>query len=340
MRNDLAVSVIIPSVGRVDSVRDLLSSIQRQRFNRPFEVFVVANLPDDKLKSTVLDFGPAFQYLESGRRGANIARNKGLSHARGEILLFLDDDCGLNDPDFIEKHWIRHQMRPNAAGCGGRYVLAPGSSPVERAYHWIADHWLTKSILDDNRTLNLIGGNCSFKASVLGADLRFNEAIRFGGAETDFCARLLKRGLELFLFDDMNVEHRPSISARAFMEKAWLQGYSAGVRDTEFTKPQIKHWRSTLSIEDNWTLAGVRPEPELKKYFTLYDHLFEFGFDRGRRAGTRSNTRPPLKIGEFCLYRARRWSAQPIRSWIYNCFLSLDRCMAATRSTDSTESSR
>ena len=41
--------------------------------------------------------------------GVARARNQLINHAHGEIILFLDSDCVLCDPQWIEKHVRFHQ---------------------------------------------------------------------------------------------------------------------------------------------------------------------------------------------------------------------------------------
>ena len=47
-----------------------------------------------------------FDYLASGRIGASIARNQGARSARGDLLLFTDDDCEVT-ADWVDD-WRRY----------------------------------------------------------------------------------------------------------------------------------------------------------------------------------------------------------------------------------------
>ncbi len=96
-------SVIIPTYNRKDSLRLTLDSLAHQTYAADhFEVIVVDDGGSDDTAS-VMPKRPLFalRYVRQQNQGAAAARNRGAVEARGEILIFLDDDIRVV-PEFIE----------------------------------------------------------------------------------------------------------------------------------------------------------------------------------------------------------------------------------------------
>ena len=88
----------------VRCLESLLPSVQ----NVPqFEVLVVANACSDdtavRVRGLQAAFGPALRILEEPRPGLSIARNVGAGAARGEYLIYLDDDA-VPSPGWMEAY--------------------------------------------------------------------------------------------------------------------------------------------------------------------------------------------------------------------------------------------
>lgn len=94
MRPDVAVSLVVATLGRSAPVAKLLHSLAAQRFTE-FEVVIVDQNDDDRLLGVMAGDWP-FPLLRvhtPGERGASRARNRGWRETRGATVLFPDDDC-------------------------------------------------------------------------------------------------------------------------------------------------------------------------------------------------------------------------------------------------------
>lgn len=101
----LPISVLIPSYrGGMRLVRLVKSLLQCN--HSPFEIIVVADEPSEgelaELKE-MCEHAPIKLLARSDRLGKVSALNEGLKLARGDIVLFLDDDVLIEDPDFLRK---------------------------------------------------------------------------------------------------------------------------------------------------------------------------------------------------------------------------------------------
>jgi Glycosyl transferase family 2 len=92
------VSIILPTRDRPGLVRKAVESVLKQSYQR-WELLVI----DDGEGSGPPDWlsDQRVEWLRSGRRGVGAARNMGLDRARGEIIVFLDDD------NVMDQHWVK-----------------------------------------------------------------------------------------------------------------------------------------------------------------------------------------------------------------------------------------
>ena len=288
IENRPLVSVVIPTTGNSPHLRGLLERLQRQQFHSDryrqrdlFEVLLIANIPRQDLRNLIASMGRTplgkFEYLETGKMGVNLARNKGLERANGETILFLDDDAILEEllvesEYFLEAHYEKHQEHPEALAIGGPYRLVGPTSRWDIAYQHIAAQWIRRHRRAHNRVEQLLGGNISFKLDHLRAlSERFDEAIPYGGAETGICQRLVEKKELLMYFDDLVLGHAPGMTRMSLMRKAYLQGAGAAWRhaqigDARFIGPDTLRPRDLLA--------------EAKGAVEVYDRCFQYGYER------------------------------------------------------------
>lgn len=132
----MKISVILPT-NRPHGPLYALHSLSKQTFhNEYFELLIIddyyENREDvilhtakllDLWNVKVLESKP--NYWRSNRLIAN-ARNTGLIHARGELVVFLDDFCWV-PPRWLEEHWLTYQRTPfTMIGAGKAVKYVPG----------------------------------------------------------------------------------------------------------------------------------------------------------------------------------------------------------------------
>ncbi|MDZ7630572.1 MAG: glycosyltransferase [Gemmatimonadaceae bacterium] len=115
------VSVIIPTYRRSPILQQCLHALAQQTFPaHRFEVIVSDDGSGDDTESVVraMQVPYALTFLTQANSGPARARNAALRHARGEIILILNDDA-LLEPDAVTIHVERHLVHPD----GGLAVL-------------------------------------------------------------------------------------------------------------------------------------------------------------------------------------------------------------------------
>ncbi|MEA2690242.1 MAG: hypothetical protein QOD51_2849, partial [Candidatus Eremiobacteraeota bacterium] len=107
-----SVSVVVPTVGRHESLRRLLDSLVAQTTGADgVEVIVVDDGSSDGTASFLSAYAAAAPFrlktLRQTGSGAAAARNRGVLNASGDVILFLDDDL-VAAPDLIARHMAFH----------------------------------------------------------------------------------------------------------------------------------------------------------------------------------------------------------------------------------------
>ena len=205
-----SVSVIIPTRNRPTLLRAAVDSVLAQ--THPVEQLVIvddASDGDDGLADLVAQ-SPAIKLVRCLRRGgAAAARNRGLDHATGEFVIFLDDD-DLLAPAFVEHGLARLSVDPTAAGVFFRYRFigsdgSDGSAASIPAMAIVrADNAVCRATLEQ-RPLTafmryLVPIHSAFLRRAAIGDLRFPENVP-QGEDTYFWVALAAAGRR-FLLDE------------------------------------------------------------------------------------------------------------------------------------------
>ena len=90
----MLISIIIPTRNRFDYVQLMIADILKQDISN-FELIVVDQSDDPKPL-------PNCTHLITTTQGPCVSRNLGAAQAKGDILVFLDDDARIN-PDFLRE---------------------------------------------------------------------------------------------------------------------------------------------------------------------------------------------------------------------------------------------
>ncbi len=108
-----AISVIVPAYNADRTILETIASVQKQTLS-DFELIVINDGSTDRtleLLSTVKD--PRLKVFSYKNGGLPVARNRGISHANGEFIAFLDAD-DLWTPDKLELQVAALHQHPEA----------------------------------------------------------------------------------------------------------------------------------------------------------------------------------------------------------------------------------
>jgi GT2 family glycosyltransferase len=102
------ISVIIPVYNCRPHIKNTLDALTAQDVDVEFEIIAVDDGSTDGTADFIHSYDPRIRVIPQSNQGPAAARNHGAQLARGEIILFTDDDCV---PD---RNWLREMLRPFA----------------------------------------------------------------------------------------------------------------------------------------------------------------------------------------------------------------------------------
>lgn len=221
----MQISLIIPTFKREALLVETLRCALAQNCD-DYEILVIDQTPAHQpdTERFLREHAARLRHIRLPEPSVTKARNTGLREARGEILVFVDDDTSF-DADFLAAHLEAH--RAGADVVQGR-VVEHDSKPVRRPT------WLTRTLKftggdnydEDGVTNNITGCNFSINRRVVDTLGYFDE--RFRGIsvreESDYARRAWKAGLR-FVF---------SARAKVFHHRSPSGGVGTGIRNLFF----------------------------------------------------------------------------------------------------------
>jgi glycosyltransferase involved in cell wall biosynthesis len=198
---NIQLSVVIPTYRRPELLLRCLRALMTQRFNRnAYEVIVITDGPDAITEKALNTFNKG--RVNKVRYGATIvkkgpaaARNYGWLAAKGELIVFTDDDC-IPDKNWLDAYYREYLRHTNSAFTGKTIVPIP-EDPT--------DYELNTAGL---QTADFITANCACPKKLLltigGFDEQFTIAWR---EDSDLEFKLINAGIPITKVNDAIVTH-------------------------------------------------------------------------------------------------------------------------------------
>ncbi len=269
VRGKPLVSIIIPFKDRPELLQRLLPTLLQRTRYRNYEVLLVSN--ESKDPST-------FEFLD-GQRDPRIRRlewnhpfnypainNYAVREAKGELLLFLNNDMEVVDPEWLEE-LIGHAQRPEVAMVGPKLLFPDGSIQHAGVVVGICgyaghpfwrfpddQHWTPFGHADWNRNYLAVTSACVLiRREMFEALGGFDERFRVCGSDVDIGIRAVHAGKRV-----------------VYTAGTWLYHHESASRRTQ-PMPEDDHWEAVVAYRDvlhrgdpfynpNLTLASTQPD--------------------------------------------------------------------------------
>lgn len=242
------LSVALCTHNHADRLARTLVDLQAVKSpTRPWEFIVIDNGCTDGTTALLTAHpwmlaGATVRVVREDKLGLSNARNRALREARGEYLLYMDDD-ETPDPAWLLAHeqaMLEHQ--PDALGGRIEVMFEDGDRPA-----WLQDEllgFLGKLDNGEARWLTtdetpIFGGNFAFRRTVFDRigdfDARLGRMgkVNSGGEDTEIYRRLLAFGCRVRWVPDAVINHRiqtPKLRRRYFLDLHFRQGRWQGAR--------------------------------------------------------------------------------------------------------------
>jgi len=260
----MRLSVIVPTFNRCEILRGTLPALLAQDFaQEECEIIVVLDACTDDTLKLLRDCDRRFpvRAFESPRRGPSAARNVGIEAARGELVLFLDDDL-VCPADLFRKHSEAHCDGEPSVVHGPIYV-SPASAPT--IVRHIAERFYERYYrsLDPRTTMRFpddIGSSVLVLSSLTNSSVRRDVLLRANGFDEEICAAEdLELGLRLWKMG-LVFRYLPAATvSENYVKSSW-----------EFLDRQAK----ALGAGE---LRICRKHPEYRAYSSIASHLSTIG---------------------------------------------------------------
>ena len=217
MKSSMKLTVIVPTCNRREVLisRTLPAMFSQDMAADDFEIIVVVDGSTDGTSLALRDLKPScsLRVIEQSNCGPSAARNNGIRAARGEFLLFIDDDI-ICDPQLFRRHVEAHSDAVPAVAYGS-ISIAPDSPPSVLKFAnkvWYEDYYRrikAQNGLKLPQDVYLIS-NSSMPRAVLVECGGFDETMT-AKEDYELSLRLWKRGLRF--------KHLPQAMAYEFIQK-------------------------------------------------------------------------------------------------------------------------
>ncbi|BDI28890.1 hypothetical protein CCAX7_009410 [Capsulimonas corticalis] len=247
-----SVSILICTRNRAAQLAETLRALAAIDYDAPetTEILIVDNGSTDETASVINAYcngSVETSHLMEARAGQTYARNRAITEARGDILLWTDDDVKPS------KNWIQAMCAPiisgNADAVAGGILMAPH---LRRS--WMKG--LHKIMLastenfPEEAPINLIGANMAFHRRVLEKVPSFDTELGPGqlGFQDDalFSRQLENAGYRISRSLDICVEHH--FAPDRLLRKNFLDRM---IREGKSEAYVAHHWEHR-DLEDSW----------------------------------------------------------------------------------------
>ena len=217
------LTVIICTYNRAKYIGPLLESIAANDLEKSeYEILLVDNNCTDNTREICEAFAAAhkdvqFRYVVEPEQGLSAARNKGIKEAKGDLIVYVDDDA------LVDGHYLRDYVawfagHPETMACGG---------PIEPSYETEEPKWMspyTKALLtawmnygDKVREYPKGrypgGGNAAYRKEVFDKVGLFNTALGrkggnlMGSEEKDIFDKMHAQGMQVLYLPTPILHH-------------------------------------------------------------------------------------------------------------------------------------
>jgi len=228
----IETSIVIPTHNRKELLIKVLNALSNQSHPRnKYEVIVVDDGSIDRTKNYIKNFIKKskikIKYFRQENRGPGSARNLGISKAKGEYIILIDDDI-VPSYNFIEEHIKIHKKRKGIAVLGFtdwakdinvtefmKFIAPNGPlfhyNSIKNPYNCSYTSFYTSNISLNKKWFDLERFNEDFDK------LTWMEDVELG-------YRLYKRGLRIVFNKNALAYHYHIFNEKDFFNKARLVG--------------------------------------------------------------------------------------------------------------------
>jgi glycosyltransferase involved in cell wall biosynthesis len=247
VQRGMQVSVVVCTYAdeRYDDFVEAAESVLAQEYD-PVELVVVVDGNEAVFERARAEFGDrenVILHCNDENRGLSYSRTRGVEHASGEVIAFLDDDA-VARPDWVAE-LVRGYEETDAIAVGGRMVadwVAGKPAHLPEEFYWLIGVNYEERLEPWTEVRNTLGSNLSFRRQVFDEVGGFDEQVGLSGddqlqaEETELCIRMYEAFGTGVLYNPDAVAAHKIFDYRTrtgwLLRRAFWQGYSKRAVET------------------------------------------------------------------------------------------------------------
>lgn len=263
------VSVIIPTYNGEKKITHVLQALEQQTY-REFEVVIVIDGSTDNTRKILNDYNFSFSnkviYQQNSGRAA--VRNRGAQEAKGNILIFFDDDMR-PESTCIEEHVSHHESIAGSIVSGAQIDDYKNANTDFLRYKcWLSRKWAASLISFENAPLpwhhlHLTAANLSVEKKIFmalgGFDYRLNDAEDF-----DLAVRAAKANIPVYYRHKAFAWHDDLVTTEAYILRK--REYYRAHNVLRSLKPELY---TNFSLRDPESIKGLK-----RMFFSVFAQRF------------------------------------------------------------------
>lgn len=261
------VSIIIPTKDRWDMLRQCIESIESETRYPSYEIVVVDNESRTAKAKEYLSVLSKKWIIHRfpGPFNFSTINNFGASKAKGEFLLFLNDDTQVLAPDWMSA-MVAQAQRPGVGAVGAKLLYPSGMiqhAGVVLGIRGVAGHAFRhlredaqhyRGLPDMRRNCSAVTAACMLVSAKIFSEIEgFDDYLKVEYNDVDLCLRLIRAGYRIVYTPDALLIHHENASRKGGRsqedESFFLARWGASIRQGDpYYHPEL-----TTSRED-WSL--------------------------------------------------------------------------------------
>jgi glycosyltransferase involved in cell wall biosynthesis len=305
-KNEKRISIIIPTYNRAEILITSLKALEKQLNKKKDEIIIVddgSNKEQQELVKKYVLGKKVCCYIYKKNEGPAAARNIAVSKAKGDILIFLNDDSIVKD-DFIELQINFHQKHKENEALIGRFEELPSlvNTPIMK---WLVSESQLHFIYPKIRQKVLpwhyfCTGNLSLKKDfVIKNSFRFDTDFKVAAWEDiEFGYRAKKKNLAIYFDGRVNVWHNHKFKYQDILNRFYAHGrgmYTISKKiPKKYLPPLAKNSFQTIArlmlmisgyplskrIIEKWGQVDKRPNNILMQYLIIGEKIKGWDYEK------------------------------------------------------------
>jgi len=287
------LSIIVPVLNGANHINNLMNSLMNINYPKnKYEILIVDNESRDMTVELIKKFQrniPQLKLYFEKRKSSYAARNTGIMNAKGEIMVFTDVDCIVNNNWLIN---IVKSFSENSVGCVAGGILSPKWNNI------VEEYYAKKDIMSQKNTLNSeflpypMTANVAYRMEIFNKIGYFDEKLISGG-DADLAWRMqLETEYKIVYDQNAIVIHKHRTNIKSLFKQQFSYGYGSVLLYRKHNYFMYLNLKNTLidylklmpAIALFHLRSFVRLFRDRDRYY-LYEPLLAFLFISGYRLG-------------------------------------------------------